>query len=419
MPVNIDIPEPHEGQQKILSEAKRFNVLQCGRRFGKTTLGFHILCMAALFGFPWGWFSPTYKHMSEVWDKTQTTLSPIIKKTDKQLRQVHFHTGARIDFWSLEKPDAGRGFKYKGICIDEASVVRNLKTAWEQDIRATLGDYKGKAWIFGTPKGQNFFHQLFLKGQKKDKGWNSWRVGSIHNPTIPDFESEIEDARQDLPEAVFNQEYLGIPADDGGNPFGLDRIAAIFGDASTRAPQWFGWDLAKSHDWTWGVGLDEDGIQAVSDRFQCPWNETKERIIEVTNYLPALVDSTGVGDPIVEDLIRDSGKHFEGFKFSSTSKQALMMGLRSAIHTQGVQIFDPALKAELESFYYEYTPGGGVKYTAPEGMHDDGVMALALAVEKMRRGATDGVIRSTKGFRLGSQSRSGRPMPVTGRGVSI
>jgi hypothetical protein len=46
--------------------------------------------------------------------------------------------------------------------------------------------------------------------------------------------------------------------------------------------------------------------------------------------------------------------------------------------------------------------GGGVKYTAPEGMHDDGVIALALAVERMRKGNTDGIIRSTKGFKLGT-----------------
>lgn len=413
----VNIPEPHAGQQRILNEAKRFNLLMCGRRFGKTTLGFYILCMAATFGFPWGWFSPTYKSMSEVWDDAITKLEPLIKSTDKQLREIKFHSGAKIDFWSLEKPDAGRGRKYKGVCIDEGSVVRNLKNKWDADIRPTLTDYKGQAWIFGTPKGQNDFHKLFLKGQQGDKNWKSWRLGTIDNPTIPDLEQELADAKAELPEAIYNQEYLGIPADDGGNPFGLDRIAAIVGDASTRVPAWFGWDLAKSHDWTWGVGLDDEGVQAVSERFQRPWNETKERILEVTNWNPALVDSTGVGDPIVEDLIQE-GSNFEGFKFSSTSKQALMMGLRSAIHTMGIRIFDPALKAELESFYYEYTPGGGVRYTAPDGMHDDGVMALALAVEKMRRGATDGVVRSTKGFRLGGQS-GGRPLPETGRGVSI
>ena len=115
------------------------------------------------------------------------------------------------------------------------------------------------------------------------------------------------------------------------------------------------------------------------------------------------MDSTGVGDPIVEDLIAE-GNNFTGFKFSSTSKQSLMMGLRAAIQQNRIRVVHPALKAELESFNYEYRPGGGVKYTAPEGMHDDGVMALALAVEKIRQGNNDGIIRSTKGFKLGKNN---------------
>ena len=397
---DINIPDPHTGQVEILKNAKRFNVLQCGRRFGKTTLGVHIALFAAVAAKTYGWFSPTYKLMSEQWDEITRQLNPVIAKTDKHTREVHLINGGRIDFWSLDKADAGRGRKYHGVIIDEASVVRDLKTKWEQDIRPTLTDYKGKGWILGTPKGHNYFHQMFLRGQKSDEDWISWRLGTKDNPTIPDLETELLDAKKELPEAIFNQEYLGIPADDGGNPFGVDAIRHCFIDQSLHQTAWFGWDLAKSHDWTWGVGLDEYGCQTINIRFQKPWAETKENIITHTKYVPALVDSTGVGDPIVEDLIAE-GNNFQGFKFSSTSKQSLMTGLRAAIQQNKVKFFDGALKSELESFTYQYMPGGGVKYTAPEGMHDDGVMALALAVERMRKGNTDGIIRSTKGFKLG------------------
>jgi hypothetical protein len=397
----INLQKPHTGQQRILDAALRFNVLQCGRRFGKTTMGLHILRMAGIMGKTYGWFAPTYKSMSEQWNDIEASFAPLIRKTDKQNREIYLINGGRFDFWSLEKPDAGRGRKYHGIIIDEASVVRDLKSRWEQDIRPTLTDYKGRAWVLGTPKGQNYFHQLFLKGQRGDRDWKSWRLGTIDNPTIPDLEQELIDAQKDLPDAVYKQEYLGVPADDGGNPFGVDAIRACFGERSHKPAIWFGWDLAKSHDWTWGVGLDEDGCQVFNGRFQKSWGETKQSIIEMTEWNPALIDSTGVGDPIVEDLIME-GSNFEGFKFSSTSKQALMMGLRAAIQQNRVRFFDEALKSELESFTYEYSPGGGVKYTAPDGMHDDGVMALALAVEKMRRGSNDGVIRSASGFKLGT-----------------
>lgn len=357
--------------------------------------------MAGIMGKTYAWFAPTYKSMSEQWNDIEASFAPLIRKTDKQNREIYLINGGRFDFWSLEKPDAGRGRKYHGIIIDEASVVRDLKSRWEQDIRPTLTDYKGRAWVLGTPKGQNYFHQLFLKGQRGDRDWKSWRLGTIDNPTIPDLEQELIDAQKDLPDAVYKQEYLGVPADDGGNPFGVDAIRSCFGDPSHKPAIWFGWDLAKSHDWTWGVGLDEDGCQVFNGRFQKSWGETKQSIIEMTEWNPALIDSTGVGDPIVEDLIME-GSNFEGFKFSSTSKQALMMGLRAAIQQNRVRFFDDALKSELESFTYEYSPGGGVKYTAPDGMHDDGVMALALAVEKMRRGSNDGVIRSASGFKLGT-----------------
>lgn len=401
MITDIDLKEPHAGQLKILKAARRFNVLQCGRRFGKTTMGIFIAEMTALLGKRCGWFSPTSKIMSEQWDTIERELMPVISKCDRRNQIIHFKTGGLIEFWSLEKPDAGRSRKYHTVVIDEASVVRGLKDRWEMAIRQTLTDYKGRAWILGTPKGQNYFHQLFLKGQRGDDGWKSWRLGTIDNPTIPDLEAELLEAKKDLPEAVYNQEYLGIPADDGGNPFGLAEIRACFGDKSEDEPVWFGWDLAKSHDWTWGVGLDDTGRQAFNERFQRPWGETKEAIIEHTDWNPALIDSTGVGDPIVEELVAE-GANFEGFKFSQTSKQSLMMGLRSAIQQGRIVYYDESLKSELESFMYEYTPGGGVRYTAPDGMHDDGVMALALAVEKMRRGGSNGVIRSTDGFKLGT-----------------
>ena len=200
---DINIPEPHSGQAKILNHAKRFNVLQCGRRFGKTTLGLHIALFSGIAGKTYGWFSPTYKLMSEQWTEITRQLAPIVSKTDKHTREVHLINGGRIDFWSLEKPDAGRGRKYHGVIIDEASVVRDLKTKWEQDIRPTLTDYKGKAWILGTPKGHNYFHQMFLRGQKLNDDWISWRLGTKDNPTIPDLEAELLDAKKELPEAIF------------------------------------------------------------------------------------------------------------------------------------------------------------------------------------------------------------------------
>ena len=98
----INLQKPHTGQQRILDAALRFNVLQCGRRFGKTTMGLHILRMAGIMGKTYGWFAPTYKSMSEQWNDIEASFAPLIRKTDKQNREIYLINGGRFDFWSLE-----------------------------------------------------------------------------------------------------------------------------------------------------------------------------------------------------------------------------------------------------------------------------------------------------------------------------
>jgi hypothetical protein len=174
------------------------------------------------------------------------------------------------------------------------------------------------------------------------------------------------------------QEFLGVPADDGGNPFGLDAIERCIAEKSSNPPKAIGVDLAKSVDYTVVCGLDEAGSVCLLERWQAPWSETIGRIERMLGEVPALIDSTGVGDPIVEDLQRKQPR-VEGFKFTQVSKQQLMEGLASAFQTGRIQIPDGWLRTECETFEYQYTRTG-VRYEAPSGMHDDGVCALALAL---------------------------------------
>jgi hypothetical protein len=90
-----------------------------------------------------------------------------------------------------------------------------------------------------------------------------------------------------------------------------------------------------------------------------------------------LVDSTGVGDPVLEELQFEHG-NFMGYHFSLVSKQKLMEGLSVSIQSHEIGFPKGLITQELESFEYEYTKTG-VRYSAPEGQHDDCVAALALA----------------------------------------
>ncbi|HYC50679.1 MAG TPA: terminase family protein, partial [Gemmatimonadaceae bacterium] len=314
------------------------------------------------------------------WREAVAATRDIAEKVDKQERRIELITGGVIEFWSLDTADPGRSRKYARIVIDEAGIVRDLQAAWQEAIRPTLTDYRGDAWFLGTPKGRNFFHQLFVRGQEPNGEWKSWRFSTLDNPHMS--EEEIESARADLPEAAFRQEYLGEPADDGGNPFGEGAIRQCAGAMSSAQPVVWGWDLAKSQDYTVGVAIDASANVCRLERWQKPWQDTIKDILRLTGRVPALVDSTGVGDPVLEQLQRAQRGVFEGFKFTAPSKQQLMEGV--AVHLQqqrGTIPKDSVLQRELETFEYEYTRTG-VRYTAPKGLHDDAVCAFALAVFK-------------------------------------
>lgn len=377
--LTIRLDRPHAGQQAVIAGAKRFNVLQCGRRFGKTALGLNRLIECALRGGRAAWFAPTYKLLTEVWRDLLAIVGPLSPKVLVDEKRVQLPTGGVIEFWTLEKPDAGRGRKYDLVLIDEASIARHLEEAWVNAIRPTLTDLKGSAWFFGTPKGRDFFHRLYTRGDDAAyPQWASWRMPTTTNPFIDP--AEVEAARLEMPPAAFNQEYLAIPADDGGNPFGIDAIRECVMPGLAVGPATAGGaDLAKSHDWTVHAQLDAEGRVCRLDRWQSDWGQTRRRLIQEIGQTRTLTDSTGVGDPIVEDLQR-AGANVEGFKFSSASKQQLMEGLAAAIQQRLIRFPEGWLTNELELFEYQYARGG-VKYSAPQGVHDDGVMALALAVK--------------------------------------
>lgn len=388
---DIVLPALHAAQEQVYAERSRFNCVECGRRWGKSMLGLVAACETAIAGWPVGLFSPSYKYYDEAWGAVHRLIEPAITKSSEQKGRIELVTGGVIDLWSCHNAkDPGRGRQYKLVIFDEAAFITNLREIWTAAVRPTLTDLKGTAWFMSTPHGREFFHELWERGQSGDDSWMSWRMGTVTNPHID--QDEIEEARREFietaSEAVFEQEYLGIPAPDGGNPFGLDHIEACIeaGLAVDARPRAWGIDLAKSHDWTVCIGLSDDGRTSNFDRWQLPWGETKNKIANLVGSASAYADATGVGDAIVESLMREY--HCQGvepFVFTNQSKQRLMEGLAQAIQSRSITFPDGDIRRELETFRYELRPGGKVFYSAPEGLHDDCVCALALAVECLRQ----------------------------------
>jgi hypothetical protein len=143
-------------------------------------------------------------------------------------------------------------------------------------------------------------------------------------------QEEIEQAQRDLPDHVFRELYLAEPSDDGSNPFGLNYIKLCLAPIQTDQAVCYGIDLAKSVDYTVIIGLNAMGLICHFERFRMDWGNTTKRIKEVIGKVQAQIDSTGVGDPIVEDL-QNSGCNVIGFKYNANSKQELMLGLANAL----------------------------------------------------------------------------------------
>lgn len=389
-------PSLYPKQAEAIFCDARYGIVEASTKSGKTHGCIVWLFEQAVSGHPgrnYWWVAPVYGQAKIAYRRLKRALKYSVPKdfwsqndSDLYIHLAYFDT--TIWFKSADKPDSLYGEDVYAAVIDEAS--RCKADSWYA-VRTTLSATRGPIRLIGNVKGRkNWAYRLARRAEMGEKNMHFAKITAYDAAEAGVLEvDEIEDARTILPEDVFNELYLCIPSDDGGNPFGLSAIAACQGPMSDDPPVAWGWDLAKSRDWTVGIALDRDGHVCELHRWQAPWSITESKIVSLTKRVPALVDSTGVGDPVLETLqsvatnyknqqLAAMWSNFEGFKFTGPSKQQLMEGLRVAIQDGRISFPEGVIQNELEQFEYEYTKTG-VRYMAPEGFHDDCVMALALA----------------------------------------
>lgn len=262
--------------------------------------------------------------------------------------------------------------------------------AWDLALRPALMDKQGVAWFTGTPKGKNWYFKLWTRGQdKKQTDYESWNYPSSNNPYLP--QSEIDEFARDMPDLAYKQEILGLFIEDVGSVFrGVEHcISGSLEPNPTENKHYVaGVDLAKYEDFTVICIMDDTGQLVAFDRFsQLDWVFQRKRICSLCDRYKArlLLDSTGVGDPILDELHRENVR-VEGYKFTSASKKDLIENLSMMIENKQITYPNiPELVNELKLFGYTTTQAGTVRYSAPEGYHDDCVIALALAAWQVRR----------------------------------
>lgn len=369
-------------QQAAVFHAARYGVVEASTKSGKTVSHMAWLLEQAMRGTTgdhYWWAAPTYAQTEIAFRRFKAGLPRDVYTANETKLTLTLANDAMLWFKTGERPDALYGEDVQAAVIDEASRFR--EEAWHA-IRSTVSATRGPLRMIGNVRGRkNWFYALCRRAEAGEPDMQYAKLTARDAVDAGILETaEVEDARRQLPEAVFRELFLAEAADDEGNPFGLDHLRRCLRPLSEAAPIAWGIDLARSVDWTVAIGLDAAGQVCRCARWQSPWEETHRRLLELVGEVPALVDCTGTGDAPFERLSRQGGSQFQGYLFTAASKQRLVEGLAVAIQHREVGFPEGPILAELESFEYLYSRGGGVRYSAPEGSHDDCVMALALAV---------------------------------------
>jgi PBSX family phage terminase large subunit len=198
-------------QAKVAEDRHRFRVINCGRRWGKTTLAIEEIKGKAVYNpSRITYIAPTYQQARDIaWKMLVSELQPIILKVNESRLELTVRTvDSKESFIALrgwESIETLRGQQYDLIVIDEIASMRNFWSNWQEIVRPTLTDTRGEAIFISTPKGFNHFYDLYNL-ENKDSDYKSFHYTSYDNPHIP--KDELDKAKEEITEDRFAQEYM-------------------------------------------------------------------------------------------------------------------------------------------------------------------------------------------------------------------
>lgn len=306
----------------------------------------------------------------------------IIKGEPNQTEmRVELVNGSILQVIGADNIDRIVGTNPIGVVLSEFSLMKSQ--VWDF-LRPILAENGGWTVFVFTPRGMNHAWKLLQQAKENVKEW-FWQILTVDDThAIP--QEVIDQERKEMPQDLFEQEYYCKFIEGAGQFFKrIDDIKIEEEDKPDPTHKYqMGVDLAKYQDYTVITVIDLNTFRVhKQERFnQIDWNLQKAKI--ETTYLryfkPLIyIDSTGVGDPIYEDLYK-RGMRIEGFKFTEQSRKDLLNNLALKIEQGKIRIPEtPVLLDELRSFHYELTERGRIQLRVPDGLHDDTVMSLALA----------------------------------------
>jgi hypothetical protein len=258
-------------QQEVFKDTTRFKVVAAGRRCGKSRMAAVTLLIEGL-KCPQGsavlYVSPTMGQSRQIiWDLLLDLGREIIQSSHVNNLDITLINGARIYVRGADRPDTLRGVSLTYAVLDEVADIK--PEAWEQVIRASLSDKRGRALFIGTPKGRNWFYDTFKLGESEDDpDWKSWHFTTADNPLID--QKEIESAKKTLSTFAFKQEYMASFTNAGSDIFKEEWIK--YGVEPDYGSYYISVDLA---------GFEEVAKQAANSKKRL--DESAISIVKVTD----------------------------------------------------------------------------------------------------------------------------------------
>jgi phage terminase large subunit-like protein len=331
------------------------------------------------------WIPPTYKNARPLWRFAETHTAPVAKqlKINKTERTIEFPGGGWLGIYTADNPVGILGEAFDLVIMEEAARVNEVM--WYETVMPTLADREGRAMLISTPRGRNWFWREFQAGMEDGEYQHSWNAPSRANPK-PQIIKAYWKAKSILNADTFAQEWDAQFVDSSGMVFRRVQEAAVLSPQEPQPGGQYiaGVDVAASIDYTVVTVMDSATKRMVyMDRFnRVDYNvliDRLEAIYRRWNLQAMKIEANSIGQPVIDQLVA-RGMDIIPFTTTSATKQVIVQNLQAAFENAQLQILnDPVLIGELLSFESKRSPSGSFSYSAPEGMHDDAVMSLAIA----------------------------------------
>jgi phage terminase large subunit-like protein len=387
----VELPRLRPDQYAIATHPAKTKILSMGRRWGKTVLGGALVGITLQQHGRVAWVAPTYKNTRPMWRWLLAATAEDARArrltVSKAEHTITTRRGGFLGMYSGENIDSIRGEHFHLVVMDEAA--RLPENAWTDAIMPTLADLDGDAVFISTPKGRNWFFTEWVRGQANDRRVQSWTAPTSANP-IPTIRNAANMVRDRVPERTYRQEWLAEFVEEGGV---FRNIPACMGASLDVQPAAhaghtivMGCDWAKQNDYTsLSVGCATCRQELARDRFnKIDYHFQVMRLralFDVWQPQAILTELNSIGDVVFEMLQRE-GLPVVGFQTTASTKPPLIENIALAFERGEWQFqSDPVWTGELEAYERIVSPTTGrSSYSAPEGMHDDTVIARALMV---------------------------------------